>query len=917
MKNKFRLWFNIVTICLCVCAIAIGVYSATTANLNASGKIGFTAHGCDVKIVGQVSNAIKNSEEGSLFFNNNADYLNDMENFIGNDGWTIDSIIFDEESAMETPPIIITLDVYNYSFFPVFATLNLGTEFAEYLTASNIDVSAKVGTDDYVFGSEFYIDEAVYNSNAEFVSSTYRQFVITISVNDDSTELNMSSDVNFFDMSFEKTLKQYDDYYVVPSYISVRPDYTEKLNNASVFSGWAGSIGAPKYINNIQFRVGACDAPITKINVMLAEENRNGTLIASEQLDVQIDANTNEYIVWTLSEPIQNTDEKTYYFGYTCNQLCDGYMANDSSVADVSMSYVTNGSMLTSFENWSNATGASPNYYKRYLPVIIGEVVPVVEYKDQNFTQTSSTYTGSLGTPYTTSTFSGWGGSIGAIPTVSALKFRVGARDEAITRINMHISQETKYGEIIAGAALAVNIEPNTYKDIIWKLSTPITGNTNNLYFSYTCNQYCNYYAGTTANVEGDGYLLAYTTNGNMVAPRYLTHIGNADTVSSIMFSIDIGEVYTNDNNDEDNNEDSAVLQTVDVHLAQSYDLVVNDVFQLFYRGVIRAVNPYNYYIKVVSSKGNAYPRFWQWTPTESDVGTHDLSIQVLNDNGQLIGEDSTILNVVNPMTGTTYSTAKNILCIGDSLTAAGTWVKEGYRRFCMTGGTPEGLGNADSLNFIGTKTVTVDGKTVGYEGTAGWTWASYLGSSSPFYNSETQSIDFVNYCTTNGYSGIDEVYFLLTWNGHGELYLDDYPTDTGNLKNAQTLIDILKTQFPNVKVTCLGIPLNSLGGGTGSNYQTSTSYGDAYGMYMTAFAYNKALENLCLSEKYSDFVRYVDTKAQFDGDYNYPTTEVPVNSRNPQTETIQSNGVHPNTYGYLQIADAFYRALCSRYVVA
>lgn len=174
MKNKFRLWLNIVTICLCVCAIAIGVYSATTANLNASGKIGFTAHGCDVKIVGQVSNAIKNSEEGSLFFSNNADYLNDMENFIGNDGWTIGSIIFDEESAMETPPIIITLDVYNYSFFPVFATLNLGTEFAEYLTASNIDVSAKVGTDDYVFGSEFYIDEAVYDSNAEFVSSTYK-----------------------------------------------------------------------------------------------------------------------------------------------------------------------------------------------------------------------------------------------------------------------------------------------------------------------------------------------------------------------------------------------------------------------------------------------------------------------------------------------------------------------------------------------------------------------------------------------------------------------------------------------------------------------------------------------------------------------------------------------------------------------
>ncbi|MBQ7884616.1 MAG: hypothetical protein IJ318_00765 [Clostridia bacterium] len=65
MKNKFGLWFNIVTICLCVCAIAIGVYSATTANLNASGKLGFTAHGCDVDVSGTiVGHAAGNTADG-------------------------------------------------------------------------------------------------------------------------------------------------------------------------------------------------------------------------------------------------------------------------------------------------------------------------------------------------------------------------------------------------------------------------------------------------------------------------------------------------------------------------------------------------------------------------------------------------------------------------------------------------------------------------------------------------------------------------------------------------------------------------------------------------------------------------------------------------------------------------------------
>lgn len=54
MKKKFNLWLNIITICFCVAALAVGVYSATTASITASGKIGFTAHGCDVNVSGYI-----------------------------------------------------------------------------------------------------------------------------------------------------------------------------------------------------------------------------------------------------------------------------------------------------------------------------------------------------------------------------------------------------------------------------------------------------------------------------------------------------------------------------------------------------------------------------------------------------------------------------------------------------------------------------------------------------------------------------------------------------------------------------------------------------------------------------------------------------------------------------------------------
>ena len=40
------------------------------------------------------------------------------------------------------------------------------------------------------------------------------------------------------------------------------------------------------------------------------------------------------------------------------------------------------------------------------------------------------------------------------------------------------------------------------------------------------------------------------------------------------------------------------------------------------------------------------------------------------------------------------------------------------------------------------------------------------------------------------------------------------------------------------------------------------------------------------------------------------PSIEKPVNSRSKITERIGTNGVHPNMEGYLQLGDAFYRAL-------
>jgi len=155
------------------------------------------------------------------------------------------------------------------------------------------------------------------------------------------------------------------------------------------------------------------------------------------------------------------------------------------------------------------------------------------------------------------------------------------------------------------------------------------------------------------------------------------------------------------------------------IYLSKEYNLVVGDKFELFYRGIIKLLNPYNYYIKVTCKKGLAYPRYYTFTPTLDDVGTYELKVEIFDDFHNLLDEGITHLNIVEAIKPTKKTT---VLCIGDSLTFNGVWPYEGYRRISCNDSEPKGLGFSDSLNFIG----TCKKNDIGYEGYGGWQWKSY-----------------------------------------------------------------------------------------------------------------------------------------------------------------------------------------------
>lgn len=161
---------------------------------------------------------------------------------------------------------------------------------------------------------------------------------------------------------------------------------------------------------------------------------------------------------------------------------------------------------------------------------------------------------------------------------------------------------------------------------------------------------------------------------------------------------------------------------TIDINLPDKIYAIVGDTLQLFYRGMIKAVNPYIYDIVVNCSVGKAFPRYFQLDA--GSAGSYNFELKVKDNNGNILGNKSCKIEIKEAVKAPTNNL--NILIIGDSLTNARIYPKEAYRRLCKTGGVPTGLGY-NNINFVGRKKVDIENTTIGVEGNSGWSWSSYL----------------------------------------------------------------------------------------------------------------------------------------------------------------------------------------------
>lgn len=402
---------------------------------------------------------------------------------------------------------------------------------------------------------------------------------------------------------------------------------------------------------------------------------------------------------------------------------------------------------------------------------------------------------------------------------------------------------------------------------------------------------------------------------------------------------------------------------SVKIHLAESYEIVVGDTLELFYRGLFDIKSLDKVSIKVSCSVGNPYEKRFIFTPTQANVGnTYQLTIEAYNDAKVLVGSSSTNIVVVAKKSNTSL----NVLCMGDSLTLNGEWVTEFKNRL-----TSDGLTN---VNLIG----TCGSGSVKYEGFGGWQmhtyngkgqisqimWiyanhdktsadqhSVYLDSNGQQWSLETIESGRIKVIRKTGGSAIPSTGTLTNYSGgehtsnivysrseyaNGNPFWDDaenrvsfssYATRQGVssidycfvllgwndrtvtheswLADANIFLNNIRTAFPNVKVVFCGIEIPSLDG-LGKNYGCTRYWKDEVDF---VFEYQKWIDEFAESKQN---VFSIQLSGQFDSENNMQTDTRPVNRRNTKTEVYGINGVHPALSGYLQIADAMYRKFMS-----
>ncbi|MEW5969620.1 MAG: SGNH/GDSL hydrolase family protein [Pseudomonadota bacterium] len=178
--------------------------------------------------------------------------------------------------------------------------------------------------------------------------------------------------------------------------------------------------------------------------------------------------------------------------------------------------------------------------------------------------------------------------------------------------------------------------------------------------------------------------------------------------------------------------------------------------------------------------------------------------------------------------------------------------------------------------------------------------------SGNPFWNEETEAVDYANYLAENQLETPNIVFIQLGVNDTFSLTTDQAVIAFCEVAFAKldNLITSIKAANANIKVVLMTPP----------SYADQDAFGINYGCGQTSrrakrniVTFNSQLQKKYDSnDKQAQGIYFLGSGVNVDTKYNFPNGSFAVNSHNSLLVNRQTNGVHPDK-GYLQIGDVIF----------
>ena len=330
---------------------------------------------------------------------------------------------------------------------------------------------------------------------------------------------------------------------------------------------------------------------------------------------------------------------------------------------------------------------------------------------------------------------------------------------------------------------------------------------------------------------------------------------------------------------DRDSVPSYAIDYNIEINIPDTIISVVGHQLNIYFENIIKCNTPLDKFsIIAVSDIGESLENCYRVTPTNSNIGTHYVTLFICDYNSLVIFKYKFAIKVI---ADDTLDAPTNFVFIGDSNTNTNiTYVKE----------LKTMLGT--NFNSIGTR--SNDG--VNHEGRAGWSTQNYVsnasfnGMTNAFWNPSTSKFDFSYWATNNNFSNISMVFITLGTN-------DRSTTDV--VANLKEMINSIIAYDSNIKVfVSLVTPCAYSQYAERNSNESWINVRNAYYDMMVKYLNNFNNQNNA---------NIVPINVNLDCRNDFPESEVAFSNRNPNTYKVITDRYHYSQYGQYKVADIIY----------